>query len=245
MIKSLTSFLIIFLIITKAVGQDDQYDACMAKVKHSPKEAFEDALQWRDFGNTWAAEHCASVALISLGLNRDAAVRLENLAAKANLNTDARATIFGQAAQAWLLANSPSRAKILATKGLKLNPGNIELLIDRAQAHAGLKDYIRAKSDLDAVITKKPKHIEALTFRASTKRFLGDNKGALLDIERALALNIAHVPALLERGNLRRLKGDKKGARADWLMVLSFELKGASAIAARHNLEKMDVTINK
>ena len=245
MLQAIASILVVLLAIPDAAGKSNQYQACMAKAKRFPKDAFEDAIQWRDFGGGDAAEHCASYALISLGLNKDAATRLESLARRTKLSAANRVQIFGQAAQAWLLANIPLRAKTLATTGLKLYPGNIELLIDRAQAHAALNDHASARTDLDAVLIKRPNHIEALTFRASTKRYLGDDSGAFSDIEHALSIDINHVPALLERGNLRRLRGDKKGARADWLMVLSHQTKGVAAKAARRNLEQMDVIISR
>ena len=245
MIQAIASILVMLLAIPDATGEKNHYQDCMAKAKSFPKDAFEDAIQWRDFGGGDAAEHCAAYALISLGLSKEAATRLENLAVKTQLSTANRAQIFGQAAQAWLLANIPQKAKALATTGLKLYPENIELLIDRAQAHAALKDYTSAKTDLDAVLTKRPGHVEALTFRASTKRYIGDNLGAFSDIERALSIDKSYVPALLERGNLRRLKGNKKGARADWLLVLSYQTKGIAAKSARRNLERMDIITDK
>ena len=57
-----------------------RYQACMAKAQQYPKDAFEDAIQWRDRGGGGAAEHCAASALVTLGLYKDAAARLESLA---------------------------------------------------------------------------------------------------------------------------------------------------------------------
>ena len=245
MIKAVAYVLIALLVIPQASGQSNQYHACMAKATRFPKDAFEDAINWRVFGGGDAAEHCAALALFSLGLYKEAANRLESLATQTKLKPTVKAEIFGQAAQAWLLADVPLRARALATIALTLYPGNIELLIDRAQAYAALNDHTRAQTDLDLVLKKRPQHIEALTFRASTKRYLGNDTGALSDIKRALSLNNAYVPALLERGNLRRINGDTKGARADWLMVLSYQSEGTAADAARSNIEKMDVSITE
>lgn len=218
-----------------------RYHACMDKAKRFPKDALEDAIQWRDLGGGGAAEHCAATALVTLGLYKDAGARLESLARRIREEPSFKAEILGQAAQAWLLADMPARAEAAATAALKLLPGNVELLIDRSQARAQIADYQGAVADLDAAIAREPKRPDAFAFRAAAKRYLDDRKGAAADLERALALDINYAPALLERGNLRRLEGNDAGARADWLMVLSLSLDGVAADAARTNLERMDV----
>jgi tetratricopeptide (TPR) repeat protein len=229
---------------TKPAGMPSpkvRYTACMDKAKRYPKDAFEDAIQWRDMGGGGAAEHCAATALVTLGLYKDAGARLESLAQRVPEEPAFKAEILGQAAQAWLLADMPARAEAAVTAALKLQPGAVELLIDRSQARAQMADYKGALADLDAAIATDPKRPDAFAFRAAAKRYLEDRKGAAADIERALALDLNHAPALLERGNLRRLAGDDAGARADWLMVLSLNPDGAAGDAARANLERMDV----
>lgn len=220
-----------------------RYNACMAKAQRFPKDAFEDAIQWRDRGGGGAAEHCAASALMTLGLYKDAAARLESLAQRIKEEPAFKAVLLGQAAQAWLLGELPTRAEAVATAALKLKPDDGELLIDRAQARAQMADYAGAKTDLDAVLEKQPKYADALAFRASAKRYLKDNAGAMADVERALAADLNHAPALLERGILKRLAGDNAGARTDWLMVLSVAPDGAAAQSARANLERMDVNV--
>ncbi len=220
-----------------------RYQACMEKAKRYPKDAFEDAIQWRDMGGGGAAEHCAASALVTLGLHKDAAARLESLAQRIREEPGFKAELLGQAAQAWLLGDMPARAEAAATAALKLTPGAVELLLDRSQARAQLADYKAALADLDAVIAKDPTRADAFAFRAAAKRYLDDRKGAAADVDRALAIDVNHAPALLERGNLRRLGGDDAGARADWLMVLSVAPEGAAADAARANLERMDVKL--
>ena len=220
-----------------------RYQACMERAKRFPKDAFEDAIQWRDLGGGGAAEHCAATALVTLGLYKDAGARLESLAQRIHEEPAFKADILGQATQAWLLAEMPARAEATATAALKLKPGAVELLIDRAQARAQMADYKAALADLDIVIAKDPNQADAFAFRAAAKRYLDDRKGAAADVERALALDVNHAPALLERGNLRRLAGDDAGARNDWLMVLSVAPEGVAADAARANLERMDVKV--
>ena len=224
-------------------GQAARYRACMEKTETYPKDAFEDAIQWRDMGGGGAAEHCAATALIQIGLYKDAADRLERLAQQIRQEPAFKAELLGQATQAWLLAELPARAEATATAALGLLPDNVDLLLDRAEARAALADYAGARADLDAAIKLDPNRADAFAFRAAARRYQDDAKGAMADVEQALKLNINHPPALLERGNLRRLAGDDDGARADWLMVLSLSPEGAAADAARSNLEKMDVNV--
>ena len=42
------------------------------------------------------------------------------------------AKLFAQAGQAWIKAGNPQRALYAQNQGLKLNPGDVQLLIDRA-----------------------------------------------------------------------------------------------------------------
>jgi len=218
-----------------------RYHQCLALAETLPKEAFEDAIAWRDEAGGPPAEHCAATALINLGLYQDAAKRLEDLAQRMKGRPGFKARIFGQAAQAWLLADNPNRAEAVATAALQLQPGDIEFYIDRAQARAALGDYPKAVSDLDAALAINAGRPDALALRAAAKRFLKDMAGALADAEQALMVSPGHAEALLERGNLRRLKDDKAGARADWLEVLIVAPDSPAATAARANLERMDV----
>jgi len=229
----------------KVLAPSVRYSACMAKTQRNPKDAFEDAIQWRDMGGGGAAEHCAAAALVALGLYKDAGARLESLAKRILEEPRFKAEILGQAAQAWLLGDFPARAEAAASAALKLKPGDVDLLIDRSQARAQLADYKASLADLDAAIVRDPSNADAFAFRAAAKRYLDDRAGAAADVAMALKLDVNHAPALLERGNLRRLSGDDAGARADWLMVLSVSPEGAAADAARANLEKLDVRVGK
>ena len=92
-----------------------RYEACLALIEKAPKEAFEDAIQWRDEGGGGAAEHCAASALVALGLFEDAAARLESLAQRIKEGPAFKAQILGQAGQAWLLADNAARAEAVAT----------------------------------------------------------------------------------------------------------------------------------
>ncbi len=222
-----------------------QYEACMTLAREAPQDAFETALTWRGLGGGDAAEHCVAVALIGLGQHAEAAGRLEALAKKAKQTATIKAGLLAHAAQAWLLAGRAMRAESVLTVALKLTPSDNALMVDRAQARAGYKDYAGAVEDLDRAIelgggTGRGMG-DAYVFRASAYRHLDKLELALADIEKALALEPTHLDGLLERGILRRLREDNDGARRDWLVILRMDPQSPAAEAARRNLESMDV----
>ena len=218
-----------------------QYKACMALAKKAPQEAFKTALTWRGLGGGDAAEHCVAVALIGLGQHAKAAGRLEDLAGKAKQGAAIKAGLLAHAAQAWILAGRAMRAESILTVALKLTPSDSALMVDRAQARAGYRDYAGAVEDLNKAIKLGGGEADAFVFRASAYRHLDRLELALADIEKALALEPTHLGGLLERGILRRLREDNDGARRDWLGILLTAPGSPAADAARQNLESMDV----
>jgi tetratricopeptide (TPR) repeat protein len=221
-----------------------QYNACMQLAKEKPTEAFDSALSWKGLGGGDAAEHCAAVALLELGRYEDAAGRLETLASKTKENAAVKAGLLAQAARAWLLGGKSERAEGVLTAALKLAPNDAALLVDRAEARAGQKNYHGAVDDLTRAIQIEDRRPDAYVFRAAAYRFLDKLELAAADIEKALRLQPGHVDGLLERGILRRLKGDDGGARQDWLEVLRLQPQSPAAESARTNLENMDVKRN-
>ncbi len=218
-----------------------RYRGCMALAKRAPQAAFDEALAWTGLGGGKAADHCAAAALVGLGQYEEAARRFEALAQVIKAEAPARADLLAQAAQAWLLGGDGGRAEAVLTAALKLLPGDVDLLIDRAAARAQMGRYRSAVTDLDQAIGKDTGRADAYVFRASAYRFLDDPARAETDVARALALDAGHAEGLLERGILRRLGGDEAGARQDWLAVATGHPGTPAAAAARANLEKMDV----
>src|ERR1700674_1114577 len=93
---------------TGELTQEDaqRYHDCMTQARQVPAKAYETAIAWQKKGGGAAAGHCAAVALIGLGRYSAAAQSLEKLAAdQAKTRKDLGAGLYGQAAQAWLLAN--------------------------------------------------------------------------------------------------------------------------------------------
>jgi regulator of sirC expression with transglutaminase-like and TPR domain len=224
------------------VLQDAAYQDCLAAVRKNPEDGFAHAQLWQATGGGLPAQHCAALALVELKHYGDAADRLEKLLPLAEKQAPhLTVAILDQAANAWLLAEQPQRARQLLDIALKAAPDTPDLLIDRAMASAALNDYAAARKDLDIALSADPTREDALALRAAARRQTGDMSGALEDAETALAIQPRLPEALLERGILRLNKGDKRGARADLIQVRLLAPDTPAAISAGQYIEQMDV----
>ena len=217
------------------------YEACMNLARKQPTEGWEEALAWSSLGGGEPAAHCAAVALMGLEQYGEAATRLERLAETSHQAPGLRALILEQAGQAWLMEGKPDRAYGALTTGIKLDPHNPDLLVDRAQALAAAANYREAEADLTAALKLAPKEADILTFRASARRYLDNVKGARADIDQALKLDPGFADAWVESGTLRRIAGDDAGARKDWIRALELSPKSPAGDAARRNIELLDI----
>jgi tetratricopeptide (TPR) repeat protein len=224
------------------LNNQQEYADCMTLARHAPEDAYESALAWQGQGGGEAARHCAAVALIEVGKYPQAAEALEKLGDDlSDTRPDLAAEIFGQAGQAWTMADNSKRAYAAETSGLTLAPDNVDLLVDRAVTQAALNDYGKAVEDLDKAQKLAPERADVLAYRASARRYLGDLRRARKDADAAIELDPKNVDALLERGIIRRLADDPDGARQDWLQVVTLAAGTPAADAAQANLEKLDL----
>jgi tetratricopeptide (TPR) repeat protein len=218
----------------------ETYSYCMQLAKVDAAAAQRLAEEWRARGGAHPADHCAAVALIDMGKYREGAARLETLArAMTKAPASLRAHVLDQAGQAWLLAGDPVRAAAAAGEAVALEPADLELRIDRAEAAASAGYFDQAIADLDIVLQADPKRTDALVYRASAYRSLDRLGPALADIDAALARAPDSAPALLERGNIRCLMGDIPGARRDWQKVGRIAPGTQADMAALANLENL------
>ncbi|KAJ3069621.1 RNA polymerase II-associated protein 3 [Podochytrium sp. JEL0797] len=75
------------------------------------------------------------------------------------------------------------------SKSLKLNPGNVLVLGNRAMTYLKMNEFSLAESDCTAVLAQEPKNVKALWRRGVSRRELGsDLAGAKSDLEKALVL---------------------------------------------------------
>lgn len=222
---------------------EKRYRACMAAVATDARQALADAKGWAKAGGGDPAEHCAAAAEMALGQYVEAAETLQRLArhggAEIAGDPGLHASLWGQAAHAWLAADRPVQAEAAATEGSRLLPRNAELLVLRARARADQNRLGDAYLDLDNAIHLEPSLAEAYVFRASILRRRGALDAAAADLDKALSLDSDQPEALLERGIVRRMRGDNAGARADWERLDAVAPKTPAAEAARLNLEKM------
>jgi tetratricopeptide (TPR) repeat protein len=227
------------------IAQGPDYDHCLAMLYDDPQGASTFADSWASSGGGDGATHCQALAQIELGNVETGAEMLETLADTAKAPDLARASVFGQAVQAWMMANKPDRAFDAATLALALSPNDADLLIDRAVAEGNIERYRDAIDDLDRALAIDPRRAEAFVLRASAWRHLNNLSVAASDIEHALAINPDSAEALLERGILRQLAGNRDGAREDWKRAMTLDPDSTTADLAEQDLALLDAGPNQ
>ena len=221
---------------TPRLADGPEYERCLALLRQDPEGARALAEGWQATGGGEGARHCAALALLALGEAERAADRLEQLARTSVGSGAARAAVFAQAGQAWMLANQAGRAFATATMGLTLTPTDADLLLDRAVALGTLGRYAEALEDLDRVAALDADRAEAWVFRAAALRHLNRMDQAATAAARALELTPDNAEALLERGIIRQMRGDTAGARADWQRAVALAPDSPAADLAEQNL---------
>ncbi|WP_308219859.1 tetratricopeptide repeat protein [Roseomonas populi] len=218
------------------VADSPEYEECLGKLRDDAQGALAFAEAWEARGGADGARHCSALALLALGEPERAASRLENLGGRTTVGPAARAAVYGQAGQAWMVAGQAVRANGAFTLALSFTPNDPELLVDRAIAAGMLGRFADSLADIDRALAQDAQRAEAWVFRAAALRHLERPQEALRDIERALQIEPGSPEALLERGILRQLQGDTAGARADWESVVANSPDSAAADLAQQNL---------
>ena len=220
------------------IAQGKEYEACLATIGTDPVGAQRFADAWVATGGGPGAVHCLALATVTLGQAARGAELLDQLAGRSKAPAAARASVYGQAGQAWLIAADPQRALGSTTLALSLTPDDPDLLIDRSIAEGTLGRYQDTIEDLDQALKLAPDRADALVFRAAAHRQLKQLDLAQADIGRALAINPDNPDALLERGLLRQARGDLGGAQADWRRATELAPGTAAADLAQENLDQ-------
>jgi tetratricopeptide (TPR) repeat protein len=235
------AFATLLALTAPALGQDGgRYHDCIALAERDAPAALTSARAWLAQAPTATpARHCLALAMIGVGEAAEGAAQLARLAADTALPAPVRGDLHGQAGNGWLIAGRPDFALAAFDSALVVHRGDIELLIDRARAHAGTGDYWSAVADLDAVLDRAPARDDALAFRAAAYRRLEVWELAADDAARALAANPANVDALVERAILRLHGDDESAARADFSQVLLLAPESAAADLARRFLAEL------
>jgi tetratricopeptide (TPR) repeat protein len=220
------------------LAEGPRYEQCLAMLANDPRGAADFAAGWTDGGE--GAAHCHAMAEVALGDVQSGAENLERLAAGSAAPPAARAQVYEQAVQAWLMAADAGHAFGAATAALALAPDDEDLLVDRAVAAAGLNRFDSAQADLTHALDIDPGRTEAVVLRAAAWRHLGRLDLAEDDVDRAIALDPANAEALLERGILRQRRDDVAGARGDWQRAIELAPDSPTADLAEQNLALLE-----
>lgn len=195
----------------------ERYAECMDLVGSDPERGYEYGLAWRFEGGGAPARHCVAAGLVALGEFEEGAARLEEAALAPDAGDAAvRAEILLQSADAWLAANAPAEAERALSQGLRVLPGDADLLIARGLARGLLSDYEAAARDLSIALAERPDDGVALRLRAEAYLQLGRLDDAERDVTRAIALaeaaggaspdNDDLIEALVVRGRLNETR---------------------------------------
>ena len=222
------------------IAEGEDYEKCLAMLSDDPAGAQTFAEGWGKQGGGEGAVHCSALARIALGDPATGATMLQRLADGSQNTPVARASVYSQAGQAFLMADDDEGALGAATLALVLSPDDADLLIDRAVAAAGLKRYQDAIDDLTRALDIDGSRADAMVLRGSAWRHMGRLELAADDIDRALAADGDNAEALLERGILRQRQNDRKGARSDWQRAVDLAPDTATADLAQQNLALLD-----
>ena len=159
----------------------ERYRQCTAIATEDPGNAEILAVEWQDEKGGLPAGHCLALALSGQGRFVEAATILDEIAAQMRLggyfffskeraDRELLAEIFGQAGNAWILADEPVKAYESLTEALGIVPAwsktIVEHRIDRARALAMLGNYDQALKDLEAAQNSDPNRIETYVYRA-------------------------------------------------------------------------------
>jgi len=220
------------------LAEGPEYERCLGLLRRDPEAARSFAEAWGAAGGGEGARHCAALALLGMGETERGAERLERLARTVEGGSAAaRAAIYAQAGQAWMLLGQTGRAYAAATMALTLTPDDPDLVLDRAVALGSMGRYAEALEDLDHALALAPDRAEPLVYRAAALRHLDRPAEARRAVEQALALAPDSAEALLERGILRQAAGEAAGARSDWERAVALAPPdSATAELAQQNL---------
>lgn len=222
------------------VAEGAEYEACRAMLANDPAGARAYAKTWAAKGGGEGATHCLGLARIALGNPQAGAELLQSLANASAASPVARAAVYDQAAQAYLMNGSVDQAYAVMTLALSLSPDDPDLLTDDAVAAGNLGRYQDALDDLTHALEIDLRRGDALVLRASSWRHLNRLELAQDDIDRALAINPGNAEALLERGIIKQRRNDRPGARRDWQQAARLAPHTPTADLAQQNLALLE-----
>jgi tetratricopeptide (TPR) repeat protein len=222
------------------IAESPDYERCLTMLTTDPAGAAAFATAWQGKDGGSAAAHCLALSMIASGEPVRGAEMLESVAADDHVPAAARAVIYGQATQAWLMTGRAGDANRAAGLALALSGDDPDLLVEGAVAAVAAQHFQDAVDDLTRALALDSKRADAYTWRASAWRHLGRLNEAETDIERAVSIDPDNPEALLERGILRQRRDDRAGARTDWERTIVLAPESAAADLAQQNLALLE-----
>jgi len=239
-----------------------RYSLCLDLAERAPDKAINNALIWQNEGGGVPARHCEAIGLSHLKEHAEAAIRLEKIAEDMRVGKDMPvrlgkrlvatspmlADMYGQAANAWLLAGAIGKAEAAIDLAMSLTATGtsqeLDLLLDRARIAAADEDYGSALTDLEYIKSRDVGRTDILVLIAASARGVKDYPKATKALDAYQSVFMDSPSGHLERGNLFDAMGQSVAARQSWLRVLQLVDTGPNADAARLNIERIDVRKN-
>ncbi len=247
--------------VTAQESDEIRYGECLDLAERFPDQAINKALIWKSEAGGVPARHCEAVGLFFLREYSEAAIRLQSIAEDMRIGKDMPirndrrivaneamlADMYGQAANAWLLANEIVRAESAINTALSLAEEKTgqwaDLTVDKARVAAADEDFTLALSLVEAGLAVDVGRKDILILAASPARALKEYSKAQYYLDDFQHVFPKNPTGHLERGNLEDALGHGILARKSWIKVLELTPEGINADAARANIERLDSNI--
>lgn len=182
-----------------------RHQECVRLVIVDLEEGRLGAQRWVTEGGGAPAHHCLAIADLAAGFPKLAAIRLRELADRADAgDTTARARILAEAALAWIDADDVAQAEEAIGAAKARAPALAELDFVAAKIYAADNRWQAAADSVSAAEKKNVKAPEAYVIRARAYRALGRDADAADDVVSALTLEPLNIEALTLRGELQQ-----------------------------------------
>lgn len=183
--------------------EEPQYIDCIRLISEDVDAGRAAAQRWHLEGGGPAAQHCLAIADLAAGFPKLAAIRLSELADSLDAgDSEAKATIYAEAALAFLDADLGEGARSAIDTALEAAPGRGDLLIVAAKVYAAVERWQDAADAVTAAAEAGAVSAEAHIIRARALRALAKNDAAAEDVVAALRLDPFNLDALVLRGEL-------------------------------------------
>ena len=187
------------------VGASARHEECVRLVIDDIDEGRTGAQRWASEGGGAPAQHCLAIADLAAGYPKLAAIRLRDIADRADAGDDtARARVLAEAALAWLEAGEIAEAEDSLKAAQARASGSPELDFVAAKIYAADNRWQAAADAVSAAEKKGVIAAESYVIRARSLRALGRDDDAADDVVAALTLDPLNIDALTLRGELQQ-----------------------------------------